>query len=481
MANYYVRKTGNDTTGDGSTGNPWLTINKAITTVLAGSVIVVGNGTYSENSGSGYLSIAKALTIQSESGTASDVVITSPTVSGGGSATFGILIADVVAMLNITIQSSDTGRVAACHGNAGGISFTNVRFIGAGNATARACFISQPFAGNTALTFTNCTFSDDGLACDGIKIITLTATNTIKNLAITNCTFSNSNYSIRLGDGNNARVQDVTITGGSISAVSASGLSLINGVTNLTISNFSASGSADGFGVLRGDNIVISGSTFFSTAGHGLSIGSDAVTATTVTGSMTGCTIGSTTGHGLLLGYGATNYTVSNCTMNGGDYGLVIKHSTGCTVSGCTIRGGSVSAIYYKAATDATVDSCAISASTGVVILLGPGDSAAKCQNCTLTNSRVSTSGSASIFNWDDSDGDSGGGVCDYNVYSPKGSGLFGSVYGTSGLKSMSSLRNAWLVYDVPSNDSHSRIYDYSGGINPVGRSIEFPRVGIRI
>lgn len=45
--NYYVSTTGNDTTGDGSIGSPWLTMQKALDTVsLTGSIINMRGGTY---------------------------------------------------------------------------------------------------------------------------------------------------------------------------------------------------------------------------------------------------------------------------------------------------------------------------------------------------------------------------------------------------------------------------------------------------
>ncbi len=48
-ATYYVRKTGNDGTGDGSIGNPWLTVLHAVTTVTSsGNLIDVGAGTFLE-------------------------------------------------------------------------------------------------------------------------------------------------------------------------------------------------------------------------------------------------------------------------------------------------------------------------------------------------------------------------------------------------------------------------------------------------
>jgi hypothetical protein len=48
VADYYVAKTGNDTTGDGSQENPWLTIQKAANTVSAGDVVGVKPGIYDE-------------------------------------------------------------------------------------------------------------------------------------------------------------------------------------------------------------------------------------------------------------------------------------------------------------------------------------------------------------------------------------------------------------------------------------------------
>lgn len=45
---YYVAKTGNDTTRDGSEGNPWLTIQKAANTLQAGDKVYIKTGTYRE-------------------------------------------------------------------------------------------------------------------------------------------------------------------------------------------------------------------------------------------------------------------------------------------------------------------------------------------------------------------------------------------------------------------------------------------------
>ncbi len=47
---YYVSPTGNDTTGDGSIGNPWKTIPKAVTAASAGDTIYLRGGTHSYTS-----------------------------------------------------------------------------------------------------------------------------------------------------------------------------------------------------------------------------------------------------------------------------------------------------------------------------------------------------------------------------------------------------------------------------------------------
>jgi len=52
MANFFVNNgTGNDSTGTGSVLNPWKTVNKAVSTVAQGSVIIVAPGDYTTNVG----------------------------------------------------------------------------------------------------------------------------------------------------------------------------------------------------------------------------------------------------------------------------------------------------------------------------------------------------------------------------------------------------------------------------------------------
>ena len=68
----FITKTGDDGTGDGSAGNPYLTITQGITVANPGDEISVGDGTYSE-----ILSINKSISLYSTSGDKSTVTITS--------------------------------------------------------------------------------------------------------------------------------------------------------------------------------------------------------------------------------------------------------------------------------------------------------------------------------------------------------------------------------------------------------------------
>jgi len=85
MATYHVKKTGNDTTGDGSDSLPWLTIGKGVTVMTGGDTLEVHTGTYVETVTCSDAGSAGAPTIIQAHGTTGsyDVVTVAPT-SGHG-------------------------------------------------------------------------------------------------------------------------------------------------------------------------------------------------------------------------------------------------------------------------------------------------------------------------------------------------------------------------------------------------------------
>jgi len=82
---YYVATTGNDTTGDGTSGNPWKTLQKAHDTAAAGSIISVGAGVFANFTNSKNLSVIGA----GRGSTFIGDLLTEADVTGRGSLTSG--------------------------------------------------------------------------------------------------------------------------------------------------------------------------------------------------------------------------------------------------------------------------------------------------------------------------------------------------------------------------------------------------------
>lgn len=155
----YVATTGNDTTGDGSQGNPYLTIVKAkevlrIAGTAGGGTIYCAAGTYAYNAAQQNFDAAAVtqwMTVSAAPGVArSDVIINSQAHSSG-------LRTQKIRLRNLTVSGivlSSTSSIGAA------IWFDNVRYIGAGHTVAG----SRPTAGGTVFTAgcysTDCEISD---------------------------------------------------------------------------------------------------------------------------------------------------------------------------------------------------------------------------------------------------------------------------------------------------------------------------------
>lgn len=143
MATYYISPSGNDTTGTGAIGAPWLTFAKFLAASASGDTCIARAGTYTLSS----FSIANR-TLQA---------YTNETVIfDGGGARVSVLISGTVTLQDIRFQ------------NALGPSGSGSGFF-------------QIVAANTVLTFTRCRF----------KTITIDSTNTqfLRNYP-NNCTYT---------------------------------------------------------------------------------------------------------------------------------------------------------------------------------------------------------------------------------------------------------------------------------------------------
>lgn len=411
---FSVATTGNDTTGDGSLTNPYASITKALTVVTSGGTILVADGTYSEDTAAtGYFRptqiFSSYVTIRSASGTASNVI-----VRGASNATYNTLIQNNAAY--IRFENVTFGMRLSTNGSALRLANSNnIQFVGCKFATqsdsggTRYGVLLQPSGATVidSILFDTCTWTQTGtFAARGVSVV-WTASNTISNISLTNCT---------------ATMQSDCL-------------------------------------YLQGGGYTITGGSYTSTDTRAILFGADSNTGGNLTtGSITGATATCTNGHGLLIGNNAGGVTVDDCTCSGGDYGIVIKENTGATVTNCTATGNSSggAAIYCKAATGASVTYCTENQSVGVGFKVGVGDTGNKCSNITHTHCTVNISGTANALSWGDSTADLGGGVEDYNAYEITGTGNFGSVRATSGITTLAALQAAWTGYDISGNDTNS-------------------------
>lgn len=154
MATYYISPAGNDTTGDGSSGNPWLTFSKFLSSSASGDTCSAANGTYTFVSG---------LVINNRNLIAANT----------GLAVFSNGIGVVWSFVNTV--------------NITGIKFSNLTYTGGSDW--------HLFGGNNAnfaATFTNCTFQNFTL--DGTSAVfagSRQAAEITTSMTFVNCLFDN--------------------------------------------------------------------------------------------------------------------------------------------------------------------------------------------------------------------------------------------------------------------------------------------------
>ena len=459
MAIIYVRKTGNDTTGDGSTGNPYLTINRALNGAApkfaSGDTLIVGIGAYTENSGSGYLNIptyTSLTTIESETGAPADVTISGTT----GTVNISV-VGQYNKFLNVSLLGSAGAFALYLRGN-----YTQVEHCILTGTNNRCLELVPQSSGMHDISITDCVLSSVGAwaliySANGISGYKASS------VTFTRCTgiSATDNYVVQLGNGNNADLVGWTFTDCKFAgATSTYRAFYVNGGTDVTLINTAVSNSAgEGTYANKCAGFYVIGGSYSAYSAHGLSIGSDTPSTDIVTGLMQYVTVTCTLGHGLLVGYGATSFAVSNSHMTGGDYGLVIKHCTGTVATYNTINGGRLSGIYFKAAVSPIVERNIISSSAaGVAIMMLQGNAGIKCENVTLTHNLIIANGTAGVFNWGGDADDLGGGVVDYNTYIVAGTDGFGTVRSSSGITDLGGLQAAWVGYTNPTNDTHSSV-----------------------
>jgi hypothetical protein len=413
MTTYYVRKTGNDGSGDGSTGTPWLTVNKAITTISAGGnhTVNIGAGTYAENNG-GYFQITGAfaalVTFQTESGL-NDVTI-----------------------LN---TSSDYGTILS--GPVTNILFKNITFTVAAGSHIVMDMYADSAEVVTGIEFRDCSFI--GLpALDNCRVQSTLFNTASETVVFTRCTFT-------FLFGTNTTYPCIYIS----TAIAGSTFTF----TDCT-GNFATS---EGL-YCNGVTAHVSGGTF--TGGTlPMEFGVDGATGAATTGYVRNATITASGNHGLLIGAGTTGVEVSGCTLAAVGMALVLKKGTSNIAKNNTIRGtGNYPTVLIKGAAGVMVLDNQIYSDLNFCIANYDNDPTYTSSNCVILNNTLQYSTTAAyLISWA-ALGDGGGNVVDFNVYKPYTT-RFGLVLGST-ITSLTGLRTAWAGYGDGTNDAHSSAFE---------------------
>jgi hypothetical protein len=483
---YYVTKAGNDSTGDGSIGKPWLTLSKAFSVATAGKSIGVGDGVYQENTSStGYwsisLSLADWLTVMPIKGAAGNVTVEASsgtlhnTLIAGTSShlrfkyiTFGVLAGTRycfrfnVGANNIDFQFctfSHTTNYALVHAETGTASLTNITFENCtftSTGTYAGVSIQQTGAGTCSFVFTNCTHTASGgntLWLGSVGSVTMNGCSHTLTGSTSPCIFIT------------ALAGTLTLVNTTVNCAAGGGGGYairgdIAGCTvNLTNVTVNQTGASDGVN-LNGGTITISGGTFTQTNNYKcLCLGVDGTSGNATTISVSGLTCNKAGGtiHAVAIGAGCTG-TVTNLTVPTptGDYGLVIKENANVSLTYSHIDSGTAAALYLKGATSPVVTNNTLNGiSGGVALQMAVGDTGDKTSGANIQNNNLTAAGTSNLFNWQTT-GDNGSNVCDYNTYAISGGGNYGTVRASSGITTIAGLRAAWSGYTNPNNDANS-------------------------
>lgn len=438
MTTYFVRKTGNDTTGDGlSAGTAWLTINKAHDTISIGGghTVDIGAGTFAENSGSGFLLLDRkfsAEVIFQGAGTGS-------TILTGASGT-DVLRSNATGTANVTfkdmaINPLSGGKVfnLTSTGSSNDVRFDNVTVTCAGGS----------IGATSALFMSAATHPLDGLTLNNVSIDASAATNANAMLfagTLTDLTVSGTFSYTGTGSTNCLRIDEaagthlwsadcsLTVAGTNTVAfwyqATASVCSLSIGVTNpfvvsasnddaMIIAGGAGTGSrmavtigsnvqATGLGGLRidgycSDVVIQAGGIYTSTAGTSpaLSVASDGTTndiQSVTCGAVTATTAG---GHGGIFGVGANNISISGGTYDGTDHSLVIKATDG-TINGVRCNSASITSLLFKGATGIQCTGCRlINSQSGAYCVDFRDEAPTDADNITFTGNILEATGAA--------------------------------------------------------------------------------------
>ena len=322
---YYVSTTGSNTTGDGSEGNPWQTINYAIGQATGGDTINVAAGNYTEN-----VDVDESLTLQ-----------------GGGSAVVTVTAADsTYHVFEVTADNVNISgfTVKGATGNeTAGIYVDNN--VGSCNITANACLANHygiyldnsdnnTLTGNTANSNSEC-----GIYLDNSDNNTLTS----------NTANSNTKHGIYL-DGP-AGSNGSTLNGNTANQNGECGIYVDKSSNNTLTSNTANSNTEYGIYLDNSGSNNLAGNTMsgnsynFYVAGSSLSHYDQSIDITNTVDEkpiyylvgLSGQVVDGSTNAGYVGAVNSTNVTVKDLTLTKGGQGVLFAYTSHSSIENVTV------------------------------------------------------------------------------------------------------------------------------------------------
>lgn len=477
----FVSTSGNDFTGNGTTGNRYATLQKAI---AAGSLsgnynIVIADGTYAESTMQGSTSITAAtgngvnmvitvagtfadgqrVAVTSAAGnTAANNLYTYAQVTGQSAGTIALysdqaLITPIVgngtytgsgvlaAGLGYLSVSKNLAANINVNGEKGGAS--NVNVLGTGLVGNNYNFALSGTTNN--ITWNNIKF---GSAPNSLYAVELQKSTINGSMTFNNCPIAAPNVAnacgMRMsGNGN----LTITLNNCPVSSPNASSLAGIyqNGANVRTqINNVDTTGCASkGIWAQQGVTQILGGVHPFVLIG----VDNFGASGQQVIGSMIGSSI-SGTGEPLLIGGGSLNFGVYSVRSVGGE-SIVLKASNGAILRNSFGGDGTSNPILLKGALNSDINSCTfsgtVSATNDAVITNYDGVPAFKSYGNKIKYCLAIAKGAANIFNWSPTgEFPNPPNIIDRNGYNIEGSGNYGLIENTANCASLAAVRTAW-------------------------------------
>jgi parallel beta-helix repeat protein len=474
VTDYHVTKSGNDTTGDGSQGNPWLTIWKAFNTVSTSNAtpvtIWVDAGTYTENAASGYLLFTKAflnrVTVRGKPGTRPIVINSSGSYVIRPNTTSGN-----IRFQNLEIQST-SGVVGFVHFS--GTALTNFDVVDCvftdtnsktgsfsmvgtshDNVGVKRCIFTS--AGAFEITISNATnFRVVGNDRSGVSVahnISVSGTgyvtsNTGAKTAIS-LTGRTASYKAEIVVRYNT-ARNVVHTGGNASFRSLLNIDENTLVTTSGVKGVSIQGVTQ-YGTCNDNDVTSLGVVGIAWPDDGGSFTCTEHEIKRNTVVNTG-----TNGHAILVSTGSEDVVVEGNTTNasgGGNYALVLK-GTSNSVTGNTFTGGAANGILIKDASECVVTDNVVYSAGAAAIALEFSPGAIAPESCTVTGNTFHVSGGNLYSQLLANIG--AGNIVNNNRYLITGTGVWGALLGAT-VSSLANVRTRWSTqYDVTTNDNAS-------------------------